>query len=246
MKKINILNLLINNINKREVLSKIVKLAKERTPSYVCFVNAHMTVEANNDVYMRNVVNSATFALADGYPVAKAFKYIHDIKQERIAGMDFFPELLKSCEIHNLNVCLLGSTESVLNAIEAKAKIEFPKLKITNKISPPFNQEWPNYEYIEAINKSNTNVVFVALGCPLQEKWMYENHKDIKAVLLGVGGAFPVYSGELSRAPKWMSKNGFEWLYRLIKEPKRMWKRYFYTNTVFLRLLVLGMLKNGR
>ena len=122
--------------------------------------------------------------------------------------------------------------------IHLKIKKDLPNIEVTHKISPPFKQKWDNESYINSFNASNTNIVFVALGCPLQEKWMFEHYKKINSVLLGVGGAFPVYAGEVSRAPKWMSNNSLEWLYRLIKEPKRMWKRYFYTNTVFLKLLI--------
>jgi N-acetylglucosaminyldiphosphoundecaprenol N-acetyl-beta-D-mannosaminyltransferase len=238
MRKIDILNLQINNISQDESLQKVTELAKKRESSYVCFTNAHMTVEANRDKYILNIVNTATLALPDGGPVAKAFKLIHGIKQERIAGMDFFPLMLKECNKHNLKVGLIGSTDEVLDKIHSKIKKELPQIEVTQIISPPFKQEWDNEAYINSFNASNTNIVFVALGCPLQEKWMFEYYKKINAVLLGVGGAFPVYAGEVSRAPKWMSNNSLEWLYRLIKEPKRMWKRYFYTNTVFLKLLI--------
>ncbi len=238
MRKIDILNLHINNISQKEALQNVTELAKKREPSYVCFTNAHMTVEANTDKNMLNVVNTATLAFADGGPVAKAFKLIHGITQERIAGMDFFPLMLKECNNHNLKVGLIGSTNEVLVKIHSKIKKELPQIEVTHKISPPFKQEWDNEVYIKSFNDSNTNIVFVALGCPIQEKWMYEHFEKINSVLLGVGGAFPVYAGQVSRAPKWMSNNSLEWLYRLIKEPKRMWKRYLYTNSVFLKLLI--------
>lgn len=237
MKKVDILKLQLNHISEDDALQQVVQLAIKKEPSYVCFTNAHMTVEANQDDHILNVVNSANFAFSDGAPVAKAFKYIYGLEQERIAGMDFFPMMLEACHKENLNIGLLGSIDLVLNKIERKIKVQYPGLNITHKISPPFNKEWDNQAYIEAFNSSNTNVVFVALGCPLQEKWMHEHHKKINAVLLGVGGAFPVYAEEVSRCPMWMRNNGLEWLYRLIKEPKRMWKRYFYTNTIFLKLL---------
>ena len=238
MRKIDILNLQINNISQKESLQNVTELAKKREPSYVCFTNAHMTVEANKDKNMLNVVNTATLALPDGGPVAKAFKLIHGISQERIAGMDFFPLMLNECHINKLKVGLIGSTDDILEKIHTKIKKELPQIEITHKISPPFNKKWDNDVYIHSFNTSDTNIVFVALGCPVQEKWMFEHYKKINSVLLGVGGAFPVYAGQVSRAPEWMSNNSLEWLYRLIKEPKRMWKRYLYTNTIFLKLLI--------
>ncbi|WP_340076190.1 WecB/TagA/CpsF family glycosyltransferase [Leptobacterium sp. I13] len=242
MKKINILNLSLNIATEDQALKKTLELAKNRTPSYICFTNAHMTVEANNDEYMLNVVNSATYAFSDGFPVAKAFKLLHGIDQKRIPGMEFFPLMLDICNKHKLKLTLLGSTNKVLNLIEGRINKEYPNLTITNKISPPFKQKWDNEKYIKAINNAKTNIVFVALGCPLQEKWMFENYKEINAVLLGVGGAFPVYAGEIPKCPSWMARNGLEWLYRLIKEPRRMWKRYFYTNTIFIKLLLRYLL----
>ena len=237
MGKKTIINLSINNCSFDQALDNVSELGLNRTPSYVCFVNAHMTVEANEDDYMMKVVNSAEYAFADGAPVAKLFKVFHKIDQERIAGMDFFPRMLHKCNEHKFNIGLLGSTTEVIDLISKKIKCDFSDITITNAISPPFNQEWDNQKYIQLFNKSSTNIIFVALGCPKQEKWMYENYKELDAVLLGVGGAFPVYADVIKRSPEWMRKNGLEWLYRLLKEPRRMFKRYFYTNSIFIKLL---------
>lgn len=243
MKKYNILELEVNHVKLNEALEAVTKLAKNRESSYVCFANAHMTVLVNQDPELRNAVNSSSLVFADGAPVAKSFNLIYGLDQKRIAGMDFFPLLLKVCNKEVFNITLLGSTNEVLEKIEARINQEFPQIMIKNKISPPFNKEWDNNYYVNQINSSKSNVVFVALGCPLQEKWMCENYKNIKAVMLGVGGAFPVYAGTLKRSPKWMAHNGMEWLFRLIKEPKRMWKRYLVTNTLFIYFLIQRLLK---
>ena len=244
MEKIEVLNLKLNKITFEEVLSHLSQLAKERKSAYACFTNVHMITEANKDDYLLNAVNSANYALPDGMPVAKAFQLIHGIKQERIAGMDFFPAMLKVCDKENFNVGLFGSTESVLEKINFRIKNEFPHINLTQVISPPFDGNWDNSGYIKQFNSTNTNVIFVALGCPKQEKWMYDNSSQINSVLLGVGGAFPVFAKELKRAPKWMSSNSLEWLYRLIIEPRRMWKRYFYSNSFFIKLLVKKFIEN--
>lgn len=243
MKKYTILKLQVNNIELDEAVDAVNQLANNRESSYVCFANAHMTVLANQDLAVLKAVNNATLVFADGAPVAKAFQLIHGVKQDRIPGMDFFPKILETCNNKAHNITLLGSTPDVLDQIEERIKKEYPKIKIQNKISPPFDRPWNNQSYIDQINATESNMVFVALGCPLQEKWMYQNHNKIQAVMLGVGGAFPVYAKVIQRSPQWMANNGLEWLFRLIMEPKRMWKRYLTTNTCFVYLIIQRLLK---
>jgi len=242
MKK-KILKSFINEGSLEEHAPKLILLAKNNTPSYVCFPNVHMLIEAYDDDSFQDVVNNATYALPDGTPVAKMFKFLYNVEQKRIAGMDFFPYFLKQCNAHSLRVSFIGSTHEVLNKIKSRIHKDFKKIEITCIISPPFNKDWDNDDYTNQINSKKTHVVFVALGCPLQERWMYNHSKNINALLIGVGGAFPVYVGLINRAPSWMQKNSLEWLYRLYKEPKRMMYRYLYTNTKFIYLAVLQIIK---
>ena len=225
-----------------EHLPELVRLARERSSAYVCMVNVHMLIEAYNSDEFQQVVNEATYAFPDGAPVAKMFKRVYGVQQERIAGMDFFPHFLEVCNRNNFKVALIGSTDEVLSKIRKKISSELTHVEITCAISPPFGQPWDNEAYIKTINESETNAVFVALGCPKQEKWMNQFTDRIKAPLFGVGGAFPVYVGEIKRAPRWMQNTGLEWLYRLLQEPKRMFKRYFYTNSYFILFYDLGFL----
>ena len=217
-------------------LPNVLKLATDRTPSYCCFTNVHMLIEAFDDPAFNTVVNSATYAFPDGAPVAKMFQKVYGIDQERIAGMDFLPNFIEKCDEHSLKVAFVGSTDLVLEKIKEKIASEYKNITITALISPPFGKPWDNEAYINTINAAETNVVFVGLGCPKQEKWMYEHSAKINAILFGLGGAFPVYVDEIKRAPSWMRNNSLEWLYRLLMEPRRMFKRYYYTNTKFLRL----------
>lgn len=235
MKK-KILNSYITQGSRDEHIAPLVDLARERTSAYVCMVNVHMLIEAHNSASFQKVVNEATYAFPDGAPVAKMFKRLYGIDQERIAGMDFFPYFLGICNQHQFKVALIGSTDEILEKITTKIAREQPKVEVSCAISPPFGEAWDNTSYIRQINQSGTNVVFVALGCPKQEKWMHEFTSQIKAPMFGVGGAFPVYVGAVKRAPVWMQNGGLEWLYRLVQEPRRMFKRYFYTNSYFLYL----------
>jgi len=205
---------------------------------YVCFTNVHMLIEAFDDPEFCKVVNRADYAFPDGYPIAKAFRILHGIEQKRISGMDFLPTFLNHCSKLEYRVAFIGSTNEILYKAKKKIEKEFSGINLTALISPPFDKKWDNKEYINVLNQTRTQVVFVALGCPKQEKWMSENYSRTNALMFGIGGALPTFVEEVGRAPIWMQKNGLEWLYRLSMEPRRLFKRYWYTNLKFTYLLL--------
>ncbi len=149
--------------------------------------------------------------------------------------MDFMPALMDKAEKRNESVFFYGSTNDVLNKIKDKVKTEFPRLNIAGMIAPPFRDLSQDEldKYVKIINESGAKYVFIGLGCPKQEIWMAQNSPKINALLLGVGGAFEVYCGIKKRAPFWMRKYSLEWVFRLKQDPKRLWKRYLYTNLLF-------------
>lgn len=236
-----VISLDLDRIGYREALTRILDKAAKREPSFVCFANVHMVVEAKFNPDTANKINNANFVLADGMPLVNAISLLFREKQDRIAGMDVMPDLMKMAEQKDQSVFFFGSTKEQLDRIIEKAKVEFPKLRIAGTLSPPFSKTIMARDYCEQINNSGASLVFVGLGCPKQERWMAENFHEIKGVLLGVGGAFPVYAGLKRRAPLWMQKYSLEWLYRFIQEPKRMWKRYLITNSVFLYSIFVQM-----
>jgi N-acetylglucosaminyldiphosphoundecaprenol N-acetyl-beta-D-mannosaminyltransferase len=188
-------------------------------------------------------VNNANIATPDGMPLAKAMKWLYGIKQDRVAGMDLMPDLMRVCEEKNLSIFLYGSTDSVLSKIVAKVQIEFPKLSLYT-YSPPFRtlEDKEKEEIIYMINEKKPDFVFVALGCPKQEKWMAEHLNKINSCMIGLGGALEVYADVKDRAPQWMQDYSLEWLYRLVQDPKRLWKRYLITNTLFVILLAIQII----
>ena len=240
MKDKTIISLTISRLSYDEALARIIALASARTPSYVCFANAHMTVEAHLDKYFAHLVNQAAIVAADGMPIVKAYQSLYGIKQQRVAGMDVMASLMPLCEREQLPVYLFGSSESTLAAIQTRLRREHPALQIAGTCSPKFGAFTPadNQRYIREITGSGARVVLVALGCPKQEKWMAAHSKQIPAVLLGVGAAFAVYAGQQRRAPAWVQRWYLEWLYRLAQEPRRMFKRYAVTNTLFIGLFL--------
>lgn len=243
-----IISLNITHTTFQDSLNHVIELGITKTNSFVCFANVHMTVEAYNDKSFANDLSKATLITADGKPLAMACKWLYKKEQERIAGMDFMPALISSLNKESATIFLYGSKEDVLLVITEKIKCEFPNIKIGGYISPPFRQltrEEEN-EHAQIINQSGAQFVFVALGCPKQEKWMARNYDHINAVLLGVGGAFPVFANLQKRAPHWMQACGLEWLYRLLQEPKRLIRRYTYTNLMFIYLLTKSLLKEKK
>lgn len=207
--------------------------------SYVCCVNAHMTVEARDPAFA-NVVNTADFATADGMPVLRLLQRFHKLPQERVAGNDLVPALLAKAAEQGLSVYLFGATEEVQQRIVERVAQELPGLRIAGRSTPPFAlfQDMDLESEVERINASGAHIVMVSLGCPKQEKWMAAMKGRVNAIMLGVGGAFLLYAGIDKRAPKWMRDLSLEWVYRLALEPRRLFKRYFVTNSLFLVLVL--------
>ena len=236
----NVISLEISLIDYQDALEKIGELATRHQPAYACFANAHMTIEAYQNPEFATQVNRADFVFADGVPLRWALRWLYGIKQERIAGMDFMESIIAWAKEKQIKVFLYGSTDVILRAIEQRIAQEYAVDVFAGSISPPFRNlsDEEQATYIKQINDSGAHILLVALGCPKQEAWMAANNHQIKAVCLGVGGAFPVFAKMQTRAPMFFQRYGLEWLYRFFQEPKRLWKRYFSTNSLFLYLLL--------
>lgn len=220
-------------------ITRVLKLGENRESSYVCVANVHMCIEAYDDDIFANIVNSADLVTPDGMPLAMAIQFLYRQKQDRVAGMDLLPDLLKEAEGNGMSCFIYGGSVKMLKQSENYIKQHYPNLKCGYH-SPPFRAltDVEKEHDIQRINNFGAQLVFVALGCPKQERWMAEMKGKINSCMLGIGGALPVMIGMQERAPKWMQKTSLEWLYRLLQEPKRLFKRYAYTNTKFLFLLM--------
>ena len=240
MKRVKVLKTSITTGSYQEFTQNILKLAEEKKSSYVCFANVHMTVEAHKDAAFNRLLDEADMVTPDGAPLSVAMRLLYGFKQDRVAGMDMFPTLIQEADKHGKSIYLYGGTQKVLDAIIDRAEKEHPGLKIAGAYSPPFRKlsEEEQTDIINMINDAKPDLVFVALGCPKQEKWVAAHKGKIRACLLAVGGAFPVYAELQERAPAWMQKYSLEWFHRLMKEPRRLFKRYFVTNSIFLALFL--------
>lgn len=222
-----------------DFVRSITQKAKERQSTIICVANVHMFIEAHKNKSFSRILNEADIVTPDGKPLTWALKLLNGIRQERVAGMDLFPSLLKSSDAASLSVYFLGGSEQMLKTLNEKVKNDFPSLHIAGYYSPPFRKlsDEEQSVMIEKINVTKPHLIFVALGCPKQEIWMHDMKEKLNTVLIGVGGALPVYAGMQKRAPVWMQNSGLEWLYRLFQEPKRLFKRYLVTNSIFLFLI---------
>lgn len=236
-----VLEAFIDALTWEETLGQITQWAAGRESRYVCICNVHSVVTTTNDVEFKIAVNNADMATPDGAPIAWALRRLGHPGQERINGPDLMMKYLAQAERLGQSVFFYGSTESTLARLRVALNGQFPALRIAGTHSPPFRplSREEDESIVEMINKSGANVVFVGLGCPKQEKWMAEHRGRVRGVMVGVGAAFDYHAGVVKRAPLWWQRNGLEWLYRLGSEPRRLFKRYMVTNTLF----VLGFLR---
>ena len=223
-----------------DFLNEIISTAKQHNSSYICIANVHMFIEAYRDKDFLKVIDKADIVTPDGMPLVLALRFLKGVLQDRVAGMDLLPDLLKNAEQENIKIFFYGGTEIMLQKAKQYLTEYYPNLIVGGYYSPPFRvlNESENYDIINLINDSGSGIVFVVLGCPKQEKWMYSMKGKINACMIGIGGALPVLVGMNKRAPKWMQKRSLEWFYRLMQEPRRLFKRYLITNSLFVYIVM--------
>lgn len=245
MEKVELFSIPISIGSYIEFVQSIINSAKSRKSAYTCVANVHMLIEAYEDKSFANVVRNASIITPDGKPLAWALKILYGIKQDRVAGMDLLPDLLTAATNEKVPVYFYGGTEEMLDKTKLYLKENYPDLLIAGSYSPPFrNLSTAEQELaIQRINESKTGLVFVVLGCPKQEKWMASVRGKINAAAVGIGAALPVMIGSQKRAPTWMQDAGLEWFFRLWQEPSRLFKRYIFTNSIFLFILIIRYIK---
>jgi N-acetylglucosaminyldiphosphoundecaprenol N-acetyl-beta-D-mannosaminyltransferase len=175
-------------------------------------------------------------AAPDGAPIAWTLRLKGNRTQERVDGPGMMLRLCAQAEVENLRIGLYGASNETLRALTGELRRAFPKLEIAYAHSPPFREltAAEDAAVCSAITEAGVGLLFVGLGCPKQEYWMARHRSLIPAVMLGVGAAFEFHAGTVSRAPRWMRENGLEWLYRMASQPRRLWRRYLFSNSIFL------------
>jgi N-acetylglucosaminyldiphosphoundecaprenol N-acetyl-beta-D-mannosaminyltransferase len=229
----------IDLLDRVGVSRQLVAWAKANESRYMCFVNVHSAVHATLDERHRLVLLRADLAAPDGAPIAWTLRMKGHRSQQRVDGPGMMWRLCADAADHGVRIGLYGSTPETLEALRAELIAAFPKLVISYAHSPPFRAltEVEDQQVCEAVAAASVGLLFVGLGCPKQEYWMAQHRGRIPAVMLGVGAAFEFHAGTVSRAPHWMRENGLEWLYRLASQPRRLWRRYLFSNSLFLAKL---------
>lgn len=224
-----------------EVVDRLLAWSASRVSRYVAICNVHVVVTAWRDPDFQRVINCADLATPDGAPIAWALRRLGFWNQGRVSGPELMEQLFSRCADRDVPVYFFGSTAQTLKAMEERIRERFRGLSIAGMESPPFRDLTAEEDEaaIARINRSGAGIVLVGLGCPKQERWMAAHRGRVHAVMIGVGAAFDFFAGSVPRAPLWMQKHGLEWLHRLLSEPRRLWKRYLLTNTLF----IIGMAK---
>lgn len=215
----------------------IIEKAASRESFGVSALAVHGLITSLKDENLNNVINKIDLIVPDGQPIRWALNSFYKLGlKDRVYGPRLTLEVLKKASTNKLKVFLYGSTQNTLDRFEKFILENFEGVTISGIHVDRFREatEEEDKQDIKRINESGANIVLVGRGCPRQEFWVANHKGKINAAMMAVGAAFDFHAGTLPQAPKWMQDNGLEWLYRLYREPGRLWKRYLVTNTLFI------------
>ena len=244
--KKNVLGILVNAVNYEAAVSKILAAASAGKPMSVSALAVHGVMTGVLDSTHRYRLNHIDLVLPDGQPVRWALNLLYHTKlPDRVCGPNAMLQICERAAEEGLSIYLYGSKASVLEALSRNLCQRFPKLIIAGTQPSKFRQVSPQekQETAQQIRNSGAAITFVGLGCPRQEVWAYEYRDDLSMPLIAVGAAYDFHAGILAKSPEFLSNIGLEWLFRMMKEPKRLWKRYVFLNPLFMWLFFLQAFK---
>lgn len=241
MNKQPLLNTYVNNVSMAETLNEICQLVEKKKKSYVVAINVDVVMKMEKDTYLKKITDEADLTLVDGKPLVWIAKLHKRPVKAKISGSDLVPILCKVSAKKGYSIFIIGGAEGIAEKAKQNLEKKLIGIKIVGTYSPPFGFEKDQAE-LDRINKMISEVhpdfVIACLGCPKQEKWIYENyHKYNGTVSICAGATVDFLAGNVKRAPKWMSEHGLEWFYRFSQEPKRLFKRYFVDDVKILGLV---------
>ncbi len=236
LKYCTILKTNINVTNMEDTIAYITENLERLKGDYICVSNVHTTVMAFRDKEYRMVQNSAAMALPDGQPLSIVSRGRGYTEAQRVPGPDLMPKILDLSQENGYSHFFYGSSPETLDQLKKAMLAKYPKLRIAGMYAPPYREltREEDENAIRMINESGADFIWVALGAPKQEKWMYEHREKVNGLMLGVGAAFDFIAGTAKRAPMWMQKMCLEWVFRIIQNPRRMIPRYLNTNFSFM------------
>lgn len=235
MNKINIFDVFTLNISMQKALQLICEAVEIKEQRRMFFVNADCLNKAYLDNNYHKTLNSTEYIFGDGSGVKLGSKIVGNEIVDNVNGTDMLPLLCEQSAQKNQSIFLLGAKPGIAIDMKKNLKAQFPGLNITGVQHGYFDREKANEAVIKVINNSKADILLVAFGAPFQEIWINQNAAKLNCqVLIGVGGLFDFFSGNMPRAPHWMRNLGIEWIFRLYKEPVRMWRRYVIGNPLFV------------
>lgn len=240
-----ILGTRVDGTNYAGAVNLIASWARLGVPRYVCVSTVHMVMEGYDDPEYRKIVNSADLVTSDGMPLVWALRLLGARASRRVYGPDLTPLLCEHAAAEGLPVGFYGGSPEALDAMVGNLKAAYPSLNVAYQYSPPFRAltDEEARQEIEEMRASGARVIFVGLGCPKQERWMQARRDELDAVLVGVGAAFDYVGKTKAQAPAFMQAKGLEWLFRLVTEPRRLWRRYLYHNPRFIGLFCVQVVR---
>jgi N-acetylglucosaminyldiphosphoundecaprenol N-acetyl-beta-D-mannosaminyltransferase len=222
------------------VTQEIVRLARRGAGAHVCVANVHMLVEARRHPALRAVRSSAEVVASDGMPLVWRLRRNGHPHAQQVRGPELMIRVCEAAAAEDLRVYFYGGDAELMTDLRVALQDRVPDLQIAGMEAAPVLPREPEVDQatVERIRQSGARVVFVGLGCPKQEFWMAAYRSHLPAVLVGVGQAFGIAAGSVPEAPRWMRRAGLEWLFRVASEPRRLWRRYLVTNSLFMAFLL--------
>ena len=245
-RRVNVAGVYVDNLSEDETLSRIDELIAGGGSHYMTVVNAAKVVAARRDSELRDRLAKAAIVTADGMSVVWASRLVGEGLKQRVTGIDMFERLIGYAAGRGLSVYFIGARDRSVRGVVEHFTARFPDLRVAGYRNGYFDESQES-EIARQIRQSRADLLFVALGSPRQEDWI-SRHLETTGVrfALGVGGSFDHLSGLQRRAPAWMQRAGLEWLHRVAREPRRLWRRYLIGNTVFIYLVAKQMLSRNR
>lgn len=239
----NIMGVNVAAIDMEQAIGYITKNLRQLQGEYICVSNVHTTVTSYEDEEYLAVQNKAVLALPDGKPLSVVCKMRGLTNAARVTGPDLMEEVFRVSESNCYRHFFYGSTEETLALLKSRLLERYGSLQIVGMYAPPFRQltKEEDEKVVQMINVANPDFIWVGLGAPKQEIWMADHRGRFQGLMIGVGAGFNYHAGQIKRAPEWMQVCSLEWVYRLIQDPRRLFKRYLRTNLKFIwKAVILG------
>ena len=230
-----------------DATARVIDWANRGESRYVCLSNVHMVMQGWDDPNFRQIINAADLITTDGVPLVWCLRALGLPLAVRVYGPDLTLHVCAAAAQQQLAIGLYGGTAQSLKEFAALLQSRFPAIEIACSIAPPFRPltEAEDATYTKQLAESGARILFVGIGCPKQEIWMSEHRGRLNMPMLGVGAAFDFHAGRVKQAPAWLQAIGLEWLFRLLMEPRRLWRRYAWHNPRFV-LFFIEQLLRGR